>query len=242
MKQVLFLTKNIYMDREWQSRIQQLGYEVFCSNQLLERILCNRDTSMFRLFKTVVLSESIANDEAEKISELAKPNKVRLFRIDEQVDFETNHDEADQLDEIKLLHSSMTLTELRETLMDARAVKIFATVFPKGSEEANMAEIPIHLVASFMSTMSKKEKELFNILLENNGEFVSRVELSDAIWGQGVSNSSLAQLSQIIGRLKKKMVKAGLDENLIETHWNKGYALQEKMCASIPTYLAEKVT
>ncbi|MHC5372285.1 winged helix-turn-helix domain-containing protein [Enterococcus sp. LJL120] len=239
MKQILLLTKNIFIDIAWQNKIQQLGYEVFCSNQLLESFLLKQEASVFDFFKTVIFSESISNEEVASVLEFATSDRLSFYRIDEQQIAEETIEGPTDHGAVKILNSQMSLNELREALADTKAIKIFATVYPQRSEEPQ-EEISIHSVTALISAMSKKERELFDILYEHNGEFVTRIELSKLLWTQGVSNSSLTQLSQIVGRLKKKMHKLGLNEGLIETHWNKGYAFKNQFCESISNYAATK--
>ncbi|MHC5373978.1 helix-turn-helix domain-containing protein [Enterococcus sp. LJL120] len=101
--------------------------------------------------------------------------------------------------------------------------------------------IPVPIVAGFITSLSRKEKDLFSILYGRKGEFVSRTELSRVLWKKDASNSTLTQLSQLIGRLKRKMVSFGVDENSVITHWNKGYALSISICNTVTKYIDEKV-
>ncbi|WP_265459938.1 hypothetical protein [Enterococcus sp. HY326] len=72
MRQILLLTKNFHLDNDWETKFENLGYEVFCSSMLVDRILIAGDTSFFSLFKIVVLSESITDEEVAQISSFIK--------------------------------------------------------------------------------------------------------------------------------------------------------------------------
>ncbi|MHC5247178.1 winged helix-turn-helix domain-containing protein [Enterococcus sp. LJL90] len=239
MNQILLLTKNIFIDTDWQTRLQRLGYEVFCSSQVLERVLFRRDFSMFSLFGTVIFSESITDEELAKIIEKAPIENTDYFRINEQ-ELSERMENLEKQDSIRFINSQMTPTELREALADGKSIKILAT-FSQNRQSKPVKEVSVHAVASLLSALSRKERELFDLLYAQKGEFVARTELSTQLWQQNVSNSSLTQLSQIIGRLKKKMQKFNLDENLIITHWNKGYALDQELCESVELYQEDKV-
>ncbi|WP_265456474.1 winged helix-turn-helix domain-containing protein [Enterococcus sp. HY326] len=240
MQQILLLTKNIFIDSDWQNRIQQLGYEVFCSSQVLEQVLFKQDFSLFSLFKTIIFSESITDEEVSKIVENASTEQTSLFRIDEQPSSEEYMDGVNSRDVLKIINSQMNPNELREALVDGKSIKILAT-FSQNFQETSVKEVSIQSIGTLLGVLSRKEKELFDILYAKNGDFVARTELSTSLWHQEVSNSSLTQLSQIIGRLKRKMQKFDFDENFIITHWNKGYALDRRFCESIDAFENEKV-
>ncbi|MHC5373365.1 winged helix-turn-helix domain-containing protein [Enterococcus sp. LJL120] len=239
MKQILFLTKNIYMDAEWQEKFQSLGFEVFCSKQILEDALSKQDFTFFNFFKTVVFSENIANAEITSLLEAPQARRSKVFRIEEDLASQELLAEVTEKPTLVYLSITMSLTELREALTVAETQDVLDfSSFAIGAEEYPK-KISIQLFSALLSGMSKKEKELFKILYEHHGEYVSRVELSETLWQRAASNSTLTQLSQIVGRVKKKLEKIGISGNLIETNWNKGYALKNSLCESIDACIDE---
>lgn len=58
--------------------------------------------------------------------------------------------------------------------------------------------------------------------MEANGAIVSRTEMCLYIWEKAPNHSYLAQLSVLVKRIKGKLKSVGIDEESLETIWEKG--------------------
>ncbi len=127
----------------------------------------------------------------------------------------------------------MSLSKVREVLANSIRDEGFTLKYSQISSTEFSDHIPIQSLTALVSNLSGKEKVFFNILYRKKGEFISRMDLSKLIWEKDPNNSTLAQLSQIVGRVKRKMQSTGIDSSLIKTHWKKGYALHSSLYESI---------
>ncbi|MHC5373979.1 hypothetical protein ACYSNU_09245 [Enterococcus sp. LJL120] len=110
MKQILLLTRNIFLDTEWTNKIQQLGYEVFCSSQLLDSRLLKQNLHIFTLFKTVIFSESVVNEEVIKILQAFSTIDIAFFRIENERSAKDSLQSFEEDQQLKFINSAMNLT------------------------------------------------------------------------------------------------------------------------------------
>lgn len=225
MKQILLLTKNLFLDVEWQNKLQTLGYEVYCSYQFLNRILAHQDVYVFNLFDVIIFSETIANEEVTTVLELSCFQHIHFFRIGTPMVTSPQLDGEEQELPIDYLTFEMSLSDLREALTKIKEEKIIAHYFtlPNGGR---LEDIPPEKMDLLFLSLSKREKQLFDILFERRGQCVTRMELSQLLWNKEASQSTLSQLSQITRRLKEKIQIVGLNDSLVHTDWKKGYSLR----------------
>ncbi|WP_265460248.1 winged helix-turn-helix domain-containing protein, partial [Enterococcus sp. HY326] len=72
-------------------------------------------------------------------------------------------------------------------------------------------------------------RKLFEILSNEKGGFLTRKEVAQRMWNGQPTSSHLAQLSQIVSRIRLKFARYGFTEQSIETHWKKGYRVSDEI-------------
>lgn len=226
MKPLLILTKNILFEQKLQNNLQTLNYEVFCSKILFEKLLHRIDiTQIDETFAGIIISDTINDEEARQlISEFRKNNL--FFRKVSTIPNETERDRIDKLGVDGWISDNSPLDQLREYL-----VTILADV-RKGERQKTLVfsqhgELIHKEIQTILHVLSNKEKIFFQKLIDSNGEIVSRVEMSQAIWGEIPNNSHLAQMSILVKRIRWKLKELGIEEDIIETTWGKGYRLNQ---------------
>lgn len=232
MRQIVIVTKNIMAETELQSKLYKLGYEVFCSSKMLEALLDQQGANYLEIFKRIIISETVSDDEVRKMLQMIRSDDVIVWRMDEGEKNDKDIEKWVSLGLQRFLKPNMELKELREE-------------FSKNNEQTNKEVRSNEVKKSvpdfkmFIRSLSTKEKKLFDCLYAARGELVTRDELSKQIWGVGKSKSTLTQLSQIIQRLKKKMQKSGIASDLLQTQWRQGYALSDKFFEAMDTQIEE---
>ena len=78
------------------------------------------------------------------------------------------------------------------------------------------------IVESQEVTLSKTEQKLLRILIEHQGQTLTREQLVDRIWSDGAQYVEENALSVTVGRLRKKLEQTG-KKNPIQTVYGLGY-------------------
>ncbi|MHC5374152.1 winged helix-turn-helix domain-containing protein [Enterococcus sp. LJL120] len=219
MEKICILTKTIMAEEDLQKKLQLLGYEVFVSNHLLEMLMSGEGKSLFQVFKTVIFSETVSDFEIERVVEQLANEPVRMFRMDSTR--ESSADEGMAQNTPFYLRNDTSLNDLREKL-----AQVFESMPVEYQEEPHAGAN--YLDSNFMNfihSLSVNEKKLFDILYAADGQYIKRADLSERLWQKEASNSSLAQLSQLLFRIRKKMISHQLDGESLRSHWREGYAL-----------------
>lgn len=208
--QILLLTKNVVVEKELQKKLQEINHEIFCSERLLEIVgMAHIRDGINKMFDIIILSQTLNNDDVDHVIEKIGNYHVPLLReISEQNSKEKVHKEI-----VEKISRDMAKSDLREKLFN---VQIYSSKQNYGMT-----------VEEFLTKISKREKAVLTILLNNQGKVVTREELCSLIWGETVTNSNFSQLSSIIKRLKAKLQSHEMDRIDIETQWGQGYLLVE---------------
>lgn len=226
MKPIVILTKNIITEISFQRKIQLLGYEVFCSNQILEMLLQRKNPNSLSIFETVIFSESVSDKEVIQLLE-GMPNYIKSFRVDETMPSSERQEMLENYGLHKWLTKEISTNELRETLAN---ILFLNSLVEDEAEELNTTAKKIH---TLVLSLSEKEKEVFKLLVSAEGQALSRNELSEQLWDGKVNNCTLTQLSQFIKRIRNKMNQVDIDKTLLQTEWRSGYALSHKIIQSM---------
>lgn len=226
MKPFLILTKNVLFEQKLQNQLQCLGYEVYCSKVIFEKLLYKIDVEQIdETFIAVIISETISDKEAQQLfSKLGKTSY--FFR---KTSFEPDEVEQEMIKEIGFydwISDSQPIDRLREYLATHLANVNQKENQPKliFNQNGELKQEELHAI---FRVLSKKEMAFFEKLLKSNGEMVSRVEMSRAIWGAAPNSSQLAQMSILAKRIRWKLKEMGIEEELVETIWGKGYRLNQ---------------
>ncbi|WP_265456136.1 helix-turn-helix domain-containing protein [Enterococcus sp. HY326] len=226
MKTVLILTECIVVEREIKEKLEILGYEVFCSNLAINTILKYEDDSWIKFFEIVIFSESLANHLVEGLVHKLRNLKIQLYRIEAET---TDDSQDSDLMLTGVFSPTISIAELREEISNDYYQHRFYSSQKNGQRSSSLymsnLELNENPSGAFISMLSKKELEVFLQLYHAQGQHIKRNDLATKLWGLPISQSNLAQLSQIITRLKMKLMKLNFDERCLTTSWRKGYAL-----------------
>ena len=244
----LIITRNILAEDKIQSLFQRMGFEVLVS----DKCRLNQDTilqnpSMMAYFGVIIFSETISDFDIQNYIEETFLGTKKLFRI---YDGELNTSpqkkisgvtiwhihENDRISTLqKYLHQSGYYEEQESTKVTDRMRNIqFGTnnnqgglvsssSFSLSGSLTNDSEMQKKL---FLSTLSKRQKELLNILLENKGKTVSKTEICKKMWNT-VTDSRMTQVSGVIKIIREKMDDNQINCFELTTEWGKGYKLIE---------------
>ena len=67
------------------------------------------------------------------------------------------------------------------------------------------------------------------LLIDADGETVSRELLCQEIWNSNLTHSKQAHLSNLAKRIRSKMHEAGIDSSMLTTLWGEGYRLDRAL-------------
>ncbi|MBW9325252.1 winged helix-turn-helix domain-containing protein [Enterococcus casseliflavus] len=223
MKKILFLTKNILVDQKFQNELQQLSFEVFCSSNLLERLL--EDVTQSEIIgiidgtEEVLLSDTISDKEAFFLLKRLQPYSLPVIRKDILAPTEDLIQEWSAYGLKGWIHSETTKSEVRELLVSFEEVENIERR-PQQRKLIMMQDVP---------NFSRSERLLIDILCQNPQLTVSRSEICEKLWKGDVTNSNLSHLSLLINKLKSKFEQIGFASECIGTIWGKGYQVNQEV-------------
>lgn len=218
MQTILILTKNLLGDQKLQDELQRLGYEVFCSANLLHKILHNEDvTQLLHQYAVIILSNTISNQEIDTLHSTEYFTDKPLIRSFFE---EPSKEEKEQIKLLGItdwLTSDSSSNSIREKVAFYSKQGMDTTDYLTEKEKRRQLE----------NHLTKTERRVFNCFKSGDDNVISREELCNLVWNEPQSNSRLAQLSLIISRINKKATEVSQAENrMIETVWGRGYRLE----------------
>ena len=205
-----------------QEKLQILKYETFCSEsfskpEYLEELI---DASQF--FDLLIFSETISELMITRGINRLEQTGIPVLRKYSSARTQTRLKTPKEVEvDGKALKNDCTLEELREALSNFES-EMQERV--KSDPVLSTAQGKAHLNDLHFST---KEYQVMTILYEAGRNYISREELIDQIWEEGMNNSNLAQVSTIMRRIRNKAMKKGIPSNMIRTLWGRGYILEE---------------
>lgn len=221
MSQILILTKNTLNEQIFESRLLQLGHEVFISSSMIEQCLLDELSRIFlETFQIIIMSETITNSETKELLKRLKHYSIKIFRkTDEQFEENQLHDW-----EKHGIHGWISLNSEMEVLREHMSFKTKII-------NSEIVRLPVTRKKVPLSSLSLSagEMKLFLILYEQHKTVLSRKELSSRMWGKNLSNSTMSQLSVLVKSLKTKLSRQNIEGPIIETCWGKGYLLEESV-------------
>lgn len=209
---ILILTKNLLAESGFQSKLQQLNNEVFCSACLLEDCysMDQEKRLLFSCFDAVILSETIAYQEIVALMPKLRGCVSAIVRKYES-DFTKSYEE-DQTDSAidQWIRGNASLEEIREmcqTINHQDPTKFKDTSFSKERERTQKKKYHLYHFG-----LSKRENLLMTCLYDYSGKYLSRQELCEKIWeDEGATNSRMSALSACVRNIKSKVVKSGVE-------------------------------
>ncbi|MGM0214813.1 winged helix-turn-helix domain-containing protein [Enterococcus sp. AZ109] len=237
--EVLILTKNLLAEMSFQSKLQQLNNEVFCSTCLLDDCcLKGQETGTFlSYFDFIILSETISYQEIIEIMPKIRKQVTAIVRKYES-DFTKSYEEEQTEYAIdQWIEGSASLEEIRELCQAVNRLKMKydpdKQLRPIMSGEKYTAVKKQYHFYNF--GLSKRENTLLMCLYEYRGNYLSREELCKKIWRDKelVTNSQMSALSTCVHNIKIKVKKCGVKCNPIVTVWGLGYQISDEFCEII---------
>ncbi|MGM0168804.1 hypothetical protein IGI39_004559 [Enterococcus sp. AZ135] len=219
MSQILLFTNNPLNEQPFEERLRQLGHEVFTTKAMIN--FCLLDNSMkdiVKIFHHIILSETLANVEAQELLGVLKQYSIPVFRKSDEELKEVQLEEWKKLGITEWIESRPSIEVLRETLS--------RDIFRQGD---NVVFLPQPKGKRTISSLklSSGEVKLFRILYQQHANILSREEICLQMWNKRKSNSTMSQLSVLVKHLKEKLAKQHVTGTIIETCWGQGYKLDE---------------
>lgn len=213
---ILLLTKNVLAEIDFQTKLQELDIEVYCSQQILSDILKKENSPRIQMFAVVILSETLSNQEVEEICPILKGmDKFVLRKSDQYFDEqETSRLNACNLD--GWVRNNASKDVLREEL--------HCFEIPVPEVESNVIEKKEKVSLPFWR-LTPSERSVLIILMSLKGKSISRKKLATELWGSYEANSFMTRLSTIIKNLRLKLNISDDEQEVIITKWREGYQL-----------------
>lgn len=197
MNRILLLTENIYIETEFQRRLQKLNYEVFLSTSLVDTWRRNPNSMpSLSIFQLVIISETIANVDAEALAAYFKEKPVALIRKADVAPSKQMETSWQETGFVGWLSNDLSMEELREKMFQYR------DEVPGGTENQEQVSSKVAIANLNLSVM---QKQLLEMLLARKGEIISRQEIGQELWHEEPNASNLSQISYKIGQIKQKI-------------------------------------
>ncbi|MHC5250689.1 winged helix-turn-helix domain-containing protein [Enterococcus sp. LJL90] len=224
MNQVLLLTTNLSADTQLKENLDYLGYEVLCSTQLVEPFMTDNSPLVFN-FPVVIFSDTLTNEMVDTILRKGQVAGRVILRCDIPPLNDELTEEWQKLGLTAQFSKYSPLSNLRELLSSSRQLH-FSGI--KARQPGGTLASTVTFMEA-IGTFSSKERKLFEILSNEKGGFLTRKEVAQRMWNGQPTSSHLAQLSQIVSRIRLKFARYGFTEQSIETHWKKGYRVSDEI-------------
>lgn len=226
MKEVAILTKNILIENDMEKKLQMLGYEVFCSTQMLELLLLQQGEQFLNIFQTIIVSETISDEELLLLLKNIQ-REILVYRVDSDIPNDQELEKWQRRHQIGWLSKEISLKDLRERFSEDQQHDTISQKKAERALEKKTAKKKEENYKLFISCLSRKERELFNKLYEADGKVIARNELCEQLWDSRSTSSNMAQLSQLIRRIREKMKDYEINSKSLQTHWKNGYSLSK---------------
>lgn len=230
METMMVLTKNIVAEATLQERLQTLGYEVYVSNNALQTLLRTACCSDIVAFDFLLISSTVSDEESQQLLKELPPEGPHVFRLDNGQLTEDEQDRWTQLGVTCCIPSESSLTLLRETFASSSVARLRPDQSHPLAQPRPLTESQLR---TFLTSLSRKERSVFRVLYRAQGVALQRQEVAEHVWHQAATSSTLAQLSQLVNRIRDKCREHGLSYTLIETHWRTGYQLSTEWQAQL---------
>ncbi|MGM0169319.1 hypothetical protein IGI39_003635 [Enterococcus sp. AZ135] len=217
---ILLLTNNILFEQDFIAQMNALGHEVLCSKNLLRDIQTRIDKrEILKYFDSLIFSETICDAEVRNVIPVNIYNIPLILRKNEKEIPDTEKEEWKKFGISGFFSNDSSLDDFREILTNRdQKNELMEKSFMK-KRNALLDDLDISL--------SAQEKQLFTILKELDGAFITREDICYRLWNSSPTNSMASRLSGIVKNLRIKIEASGFNKNCLVTSWGKGYRLKE---------------
>ncbi|MDT2523245.1 winged helix-turn-helix domain-containing protein [Enterococcus raffinosus] len=219
MMRILLLSNYKDYGDTFYNNLIKLGHDVFYTTLDLNLFRNPRKkiSSISQIFSVVIFDETISNSKIVELLPHFKGSMDYIFRkIGENLAVDTMQCKK-KVDDFEYIYKETPIDELRE-------------LFEKINEEShflNRCIESLYNVEAF--NFSKKEKLIYEYLLNHRNQIVTRETLCKECWNNSVTQSSLSSLSICISKIRKKLEQEGFPSKCLITYWKKGYMLDFKV-------------
>lgn len=213
MERIVIITKNTLAEKGLQEQLQLMNYEVLCHQGTnLNDLLFTAGPTFLTFFDFMIISETLSQKDYQNIlADLARLEiKIEVLRKSETKNPLSESD-------ANILPTNASFEKLREVLVSQVG---FSRVHQVKSS-ANMLSEQLDRIQ-----WTSKERLLFQLLQEKAGTCLSRETICLTIWGN-YSNSTKAQLSNLVKQIKEKLEHVGIGGDKLVTLWGQGYRLDK---------------
>lgn len=227
MCRIILLTKSMMAEQQLEEKIKHLGYEVFCTTDLLSRIENQHiPLDFLSCFQVVLLSESIPTEEQGLLLERLNKTALVVIQKRDKEQSEKMEPVIEGIDYFIPINASIEI--LRDTLSDC---------MQSTTENTKSISQPFSYIQEGLANESRLERIRFSgleinflkLLIDADGETVSRELLCQEIWNSKLTHSKQAHLSNLAKRIRSKMHEAGIDSSMLTTLWGEGYRLDRAL-------------
>lgn len=214
-------------EQQLEEKIKHLGYEVFCTTDLLSRIENQHiPLDFLSCFQVVLLSESIPTEEQGLLLERLNKTALVVIQKRDKEQSEKMEPVIEGIDYFIPINASIEI--LRDTLSDC---------MQSTTENTKSISQPFSYIQEGLANESRLERIRFSgleinflkLLIDADGETVSRELLCQEIWNSKLTHSKQAHLSNLAKRIRSKMHEAGIDSSMLTTLWGEGYRLDRAL-------------
>lgn len=225
MKGILLLTKNIEYEQNFSTKLRNLGYEVFVSNNVLDDIIeKNRIPTWIDGFSVVIISETLSKKETNLVGRILTNNRLICVLKTEDPILGLEQ-KTSEIEYAGLIYKDAKLTDVSTAIEQLDSIRGNGEVkFIINSNKKDICSLDV-----LENSLTKTNSDIYNMLKKQNGGSISRERLAEKIWGT-CTNSNLSQLSLRIKNLNIAIDKITGIQHAIVTEWGKGYSLSDYFC------------
>ncbi|MEO1769545.1 winged helix-turn-helix domain-containing protein [Candidatus Enterococcus ferrettii] len=220
MVQIMILTENIANETYFYEKLQRLNHEAFVSCSVLNSWRSGQKIdSWIKNFSLLVISETIADNDALKLLDTVKKHDIFLLRKLDEYPLKEEKSDLELQGFYHWIFSQASLTELRESLFFLRELDQTSLGQHLAHDDAYLQ----NTLTIFREKLPPINRQIFLALEKQNGQVISREQLSTQIWGY-CNRSSLSQLSSRMKTIKQTIFEEFSYDHAICTEWKNGYS------------------
>lgn len=232
MKEIAIISKNVSAERDLETKLKTLGFEVFCSSKMLEALLLEEGRDYLTIFKDIIIDETVFDEELIVIMHNIRFKKdIVVYRVDSEKPSEQLLEKLPNKQQLIWLSSGISIKQLRETFCQESLSEMWSL---------DRTEKKQKYYKLLIKSLTPQEIKVFKCLYDARGEVVPRTAICEKIWNTDNMHSNLAQLSQLIHNIREKMERFNIDSRYLKTQWRDGYSLAEEIILMLDHFYINK--